>query len=233
MTDPAPWPVTAVESRGGTWLRITHIDGTVADHDLGRLIGRDGVFAAFTTETIAAARLIDGTVGWTISGETVDLAPDALWEHTRGVCTGGGCTGWSPDQTRVVRLPTDAVVDQITAAWSALAADTSAVDGAAWLHDDGGADWAAVLLTERHRAGIGAAVVAILQRELPLTAAGLAVREIIRGCNAEFGPLALRVATAAAAGGDPAAVAAAEAAETEPALRQQVSLAVERAVRRS
>lgn len=235
MTDAVgalPWPITAVEHRGGTVLRISHADGTVADHDMAHLIG-GGVFATFTAKMIGESRLIDGTVGWVIDGEVVDLAPDGLWDHTRGNCGGGGCIGWTPDQTVVVALPTDAVADQIVRAWSRIAADTSAVDGAAWLHDDGGADWAAVLLTERFRAGIGAAVVQILERGLPLTAAGLCVREVIRACNEAYTPLAGRVATAAAAGGDPAAVAAAEAAESEPVLRQAISLAVERALRRA
>ena len=78
----------------------------MAEHDLGRLIGGGGVFAGFTAETVAAARLIDGTVGWEIDGETVDLAPDALWAHAYGRCGGGGCSGWEPEQTTVVvRLP--------------------------------------------------------------------------------------------------------------------------------
>ena len=100
-----PWPITTVEHRGGTLLRISHTDGTVADHDLAYLIGRAGVFSGFSAETIGAAQLIDGTVGWIIDGEVVDLAPDGLWEHTRGRCGGGGCTGWTPDQTVMVRLP--------------------------------------------------------------------------------------------------------------------------------
>jgi hypothetical protein len=57
-------------------------------------------------ETIAAARLIDGTVGWILPDvQVVDLAPDALWDHTRGRCGGGGCSGWTPEQTVVVVLP--------------------------------------------------------------------------------------------------------------------------------
>jgi hypothetical protein len=91
--DPGPWPVTAVEHRGGTVLRISHADGTVADHDLGRLIGRGGVFAGFTAETIVAAQVIDGTVGWIIDGAVVAPAPDALWDHTRGRCGCSGCSG--------------------------------------------------------------------------------------------------------------------------------------------
>ena len=104
MSESVPWPITAVEHRGA-WLRISHEDGTVADHHFGRLIGRAGVFATFTGATIAEARVIDGTIGWEIDGETVDLAPDAIWDHTRGRCGGGGCQGWSPEQTVVVKLP--------------------------------------------------------------------------------------------------------------------------------
>jgi hypothetical protein len=105
MSESVPWPVTAVLNRGGTVLRISHRGGTVADHDLARLIGRGGVFAGFTAATIADARVIDGTVGWVIDGSVVDIAPDAIWDHARGRCGGGGCQGWTPDQTVVVRLP--------------------------------------------------------------------------------------------------------------------------------
>ena len=105
-TDATPWPITAVEHRGGTVLRISHRDGTVADHDMARLLGWAGAFAGFTAETIAAAQLIDGTVGWILpSGEVLDLAPDALWDHAHGRCGGGGCQGWTPEQTVVVALP--------------------------------------------------------------------------------------------------------------------------------
>lgn len=104
MTEPVPWRVTAVEHRVGTILRISHADNIIRDHDLAYLIGR-GIFSGFTAETIAAAQLIDGTVGWTIDGETVDLAPDGLWDHAHGTCGGGGCTGWTPEQTVVVEFP--------------------------------------------------------------------------------------------------------------------------------
>lgn len=104
--EPVPWPITVVEPRGGTVLRISHADNTIADHDLARLVGRGGVFASFTAATIAAAQLIDGTIGWILpDGSVVDLAPDAIWDHTRGRCGGGGCQGWSPAETVVVRLP--------------------------------------------------------------------------------------------------------------------------------
>jgi len=105
MTESVPWPVTAVEHRGGTVLRISHVDNTIGDHDMAYLIGRDGAFSGLTAETIGEAFLIEGTVGWIIDGETVDLAPDGLWDHTRGRCGGGGCTGWTPERTVVVELP--------------------------------------------------------------------------------------------------------------------------------
>ena len=126
---------------------------------------------------------------------------------------------------------TDTVADQLVAAWSALAADTSALGDAPPLDQPGGRDWAAVLLVERNRAGIGAAVVEILQRELPLTVAGLCVRDIIRACNEAYAVIATRAAAAAAAG-EQFEVAAAVA-ETEPFLRERISRAAERARRRA
>ena len=86
------------------------------------------------------------------------------------------------------------------------------------------------MLVERNRAGIGAAVVEILQRELPLTVAGLCVRDIIRACNEAYAVIAMRAAAAAAAGEqfDVAAVG-----EAEPFLRERISRAAERARRRA
>ena len=82
-TESVPWPVTAVEHRGGTVLRISDADNTIADHGMAHLIGRGGVFSGFTAEMIADAQLIDGTVGWVIDGEVVaDVAPG---QHRRGV----------------------------------------------------------------------------------------------------------------------------------------------------
>ena len=125
---------------------------------------------------------------------------------------------------------TDAVADQIVAAWAALAADTSALDDGPQLDQPGGRDWAGVLLVEHFRAGIGAAVVEILQ-QLPLPVAGLAFRDVVMACNAEFAPIALRVADAAAAGEpfDLKKVAA----EAAPFLRERIELSVERALRRA
>lgn len=73
-------------------------------------------------------------------------------------------------------------------------------------------------------------MVALLQRELPLPAAGLAVRDVIRACNSEYAPIAMQAATAAAAGEDVDVEVAI--AEAEPFLRERISLAVERAVAR-
>ncbi|MFV8172488.1 MULTISPECIES: hypothetical protein [Mycolicibacterium] len=99
---PVPWPITHVESQGGTWVRIHHRDGVVADHDLSYMLGKSGVFEALTPEIIAAVRVVDGTVGFPMpDGSVLDLAPDALYEHaTEGRCT-GSC-GWKPEHTRVI-----------------------------------------------------------------------------------------------------------------------------------
>lgn len=102
-----PWPITSVESRGGTVVRIHHADSTVADHDLAYLLGRSGVFAALTAELIPTAQLADDTLTWILpDGTVLDLAPDALHAHAvTGQCPGGTCRGWTPARTVVVRRP--------------------------------------------------------------------------------------------------------------------------------
>lgn len=99
---PVPWPITSVESRGGTVLRIGHRDGVVADHDLSYLLGKSGVFEALTPEIIAAATVVDDTVAFAMpDGSVLDLAPDAIYEHaTEGRCN-GSCD-WKPEHTRVI-----------------------------------------------------------------------------------------------------------------------------------
>ncbi|MBN7296567.1 DUF2442 domain-containing protein [Mycobacteroides abscessus] len=102
MSD-VPWTVTAVEPRGGTVVRLTFADSVTADFDFMYLVGRPGVFAALTPDLISTAQLQDGTVAWSLpDGQVIDLAPDALHDHTRGVCPGGTCDGWSPEMTRPV-----------------------------------------------------------------------------------------------------------------------------------
>lgn len=99
-----PWPITAVESRGGTVMRLTHADSTVADHDFQYLLGGAGMFAHLTEELIAEAGICDGgTVGWETEAGVIDLAPDALWEHAvLGFCPGNVCRGWTPAHTVLV-----------------------------------------------------------------------------------------------------------------------------------
>lgn len=100
----------------------------------------------------------------------------------------------------------------------------------------GGRDWLQITLVEEFRGRIGGVVVGTLEspdEPLPLTVACLCVHDIIRACNAEFAPIAGRVATAAAAGEGVGEIARAAVAEAEPHLRAAVSLAVERAVARS
>ncbi|MGV7807638.1 hypothetical protein PJM44_29775, partial [Mycobacterium kansasii] len=69
------------------------------------LLGRSGVFAHLTKETIPTAAICDGgTVGWETVGGVVDLAEDALWEHaTLGFCPGNVCDGWTPAHTLLVQ----------------------------------------------------------------------------------------------------------------------------------
>ena len=122
---------------------------------------------------------------------------------------------------------TETAADQIVGAWARLAADTTALDGAPDLRAPGGRDWARVLLVERFRAGIGAAVVEILQLELPLQAAGLAVRPVIRACNEAYAVIS-QLAAAVGGGADVER----SVAEAEPALRAAVDRAIERALDR-
>ena len=121
----------------------------------------------------------------------------------------------------------DAIV-AIVAAWAALAADTSALDGAPPVDQPGGRDGAAALLTEHPRAGIGAAVVEILQRELPLPAAGLSVRPVIRACNESYAVISQPAAVVGGGVDVERSVASAE-----PYRLERVSLALERARRRA
>ncbi|WP_435594772.1 hypothetical protein [Tsukamurella tyrosinosolvens] len=99
-----PWPITAVESRGGTVVRIRHADGTTADHDFEYLLGGAGVFAHLTEEMTPTAAICNGgTVGWETEAGVVDLAPDVLWEHAvMGLCPRGVCRGWTPERTVLV-----------------------------------------------------------------------------------------------------------------------------------
>ncbi|WP_165797852.1 DUF2442 domain-containing protein [Mycolicibacter virginiensis] len=99
MSIPA-YEVTTVEVVDPTTLRVSHADGTVAEHDLARLIARGGVYAPLAdAEFFKQVRIAHGAVTW--PGE-IDLAPDSLWDHSRGRCT--GC-GWTAAETRVIALP--------------------------------------------------------------------------------------------------------------------------------
>jgi hypothetical protein len=125
------------------------------------------------------------------------------------------------------------VAATIAAAWVRIAADTTELDeDSPWLADPGGRDWLYLRLTEWHRADIGAAVVHLLPQGVSLPVAGLCARDIVRACNEAYGVIAWRIATAAVAGGDVDAAAAAAVSDAEPALRQEISRAIERALAR-
>ena len=118
------YAVTAVEVVGPTTIRVTHADGTVAEHNLARLIENGGVFAALADpEFFRQVRIAHGVVTW--PGE-IDLAPDALRDHVYGRCT--GC-GWTPDETTVIALPdeTPRTVGELIAALQELAPDMPVV----------------------------------------------------------------------------------------------------------
>ncbi len=125
------------------------------------------------------------------------------------------------------------VAATIAAAWVRIASDTAELDqDAPWLADPGGRDWLQLRLTEWHRADIGAAVVHLLPQRVPLPVASLCVRDVIRACNTAYAPIAGWVATETAAGGVDDEDLAAMVAEAEPAMRQEISRVIERAVAR-
>ncbi|ULP48010.1 DUF2442 domain-containing protein [Mycolicibacter virginiensis] len=114
------YEVVAVEATGPTTIRVSHFDGTIAEHDLTRVITRGGVFAALADEAFFREVRIDhGAVTW--PGE-IDLAPDSMWDHAHGRCT--GC-GWTREETRVVALPAAPLrtVAELVAALQELAPD--------------------------------------------------------------------------------------------------------------
>lgn len=117
------YEVTTVEAVGPTTLRVSHADGTVAEHDLARLITRGGVYAPLAdAKFFKQVRIAHGAVTW--PGE-IDLAPDAMFDHSRGRCT--GC-GWTAEETRVIALPdSPRTVGELVAALHELAPDAPAV----------------------------------------------------------------------------------------------------------
>lgn len=118
MSLPA-YEVTSVEVTGPTTIRVSHVDGTVAEHDLARTIARGGVFTALQDPELFKQVSIDhGVVTWP---DELDLAPDAMWDHAHGRCT--GC-GWTAAETRVIALPdTPRTVGELVAALQELAPD--------------------------------------------------------------------------------------------------------------
>jgi len=129
----------------------------------------------------------------------------------------------------------DAIADEIVELWVYFAIHTC-THAQPPLDQPGGRDWLQIRLVEEFRGGLVIVVVNTLESpdaSLPLTVAVLCVRDIIRACNEAFAPIAVRVATAAAAGEDVVfKVATAAIEEAKRSLLQQVSLAIERAMAR-
>lgn len=93
--------VYAVSVAGPSSIQVSHIDGTVAIHDLAAMIARGGMLAALGDSELFQKVFVDhGTVTW--PGE-IDLGPDMLWDHAHGEC--GDCGGWwTPDATKVLAV---------------------------------------------------------------------------------------------------------------------------------
>lgn len=101
MSVPA-YEVVAVEVTGPATIRVSHADGTVAEHNLSRLVESGEAFTPLADEAFFKQVFIDhGAVAW--PGE-IDLAPDTMWDHTRGRCT--DC-GWTHEETTVIAWPAD------------------------------------------------------------------------------------------------------------------------------
>ena len=80
-----PWRVTAVAALPGFRLRVTFVDGTDGEVELGSFLQRretaNGVFAPLRDpEVFAQARVALGAVEWP-GGP--DLAPDAMYDAIR------------------------------------------------------------------------------------------------------------------------------------------------------
>lgn len=80
-----PWRVTSVTTLPGFRLKVTFVDGTEGEVELGRFLRRpdigEGVFAALRDpDFFAQARVVVGAVEWP-GGP--DLAPDAMYDAIR------------------------------------------------------------------------------------------------------------------------------------------------------
>jgi hypothetical protein len=81
------YQVTTVAVTGPATLRVTHRDGTCAEHDLTRLIARGGVWSQLADPELFARVYIDhGSIAWPTA---LDIAPDTLHDHALGKCPGG------------------------------------------------------------------------------------------------------------------------------------------------
>ena len=81
----APWRVSAVEPLPRFRLRITFVDGTAGEVEMGKLLQRPGIahtmFAPLRDETtFASAGVVLGAVTWP---NGADLAPDAMYDAIR------------------------------------------------------------------------------------------------------------------------------------------------------
>ena len=60
---------------------------------------------AWTTLEDAANKVASRSRRYSLQQVCAQLNIDGLWDHAHGRCGGGGCTGWTPDQTVMVESP--------------------------------------------------------------------------------------------------------------------------------
>jgi hypothetical protein len=78
-----PYRISSVDHLGGYRLRLTFVDGLVADVDLtDKLLGQVGpVFEPLRDETFFAQVVVDKELGTIVWPNGADLAPDVLHQQ--------------------------------------------------------------------------------------------------------------------------------------------------------
>lgn len=81
--------VVSVQVTAPFTVRVTHKDGTCAEHLFAPEDFRNDFVALRSPEVFATAAVIDHTLAWDLGGGLIyDVAPDALWLHAHGLCDG-------------------------------------------------------------------------------------------------------------------------------------------------
>lgn len=82
--------VVSVQVTAPFTVRVTHKDGTCAEHLFAPEDFRNDFVRLRDPATFATAQVVEGdTLGWVLpDGRIFDQAPDALWLHAHGLCDG-------------------------------------------------------------------------------------------------------------------------------------------------